>query len=142
MSSLNKVILIGNLGRDPECRFMPNGTAVTNFSIATTESWKDKSGEKQEKTEWHRISTFGNLAEICGVYLKKGSQVYIGGKLLTRKWTDKDGAEKYTTEIIADELKMLGSRPGDSGSAPRQEAPKPATKQPAKVDEFNDDMPF
>ena len=110
MASVNKVILVGNLGRDPETRYMPDGGAVTNFSIATTDSWKDKAGEKQEKTEWHRISTFQRLAEIAGEYLKKGSQVYIEGRLQSRKWTVKDGVEKYTTEIIADKMQMLGSR--------------------------------
>ncbi len=115
MASVNKVILVGNLGKDPETRYMPDGAAVTNFSIATTEQWKDKSGEKQEKTEWHRISTFQRLAEIAGEYLKKGSQVYIEGRLQTRKWTDKDGVEKYTTEIIADRMQMLGSRQGMGG---------------------------
>lgn len=116
MASLNKVLLIGNLGKDPETRFMPNGNAVCNFSIATTESWKDKqSGQKQEKTEWHNISMYGRLAEIAGQYLKKGSSVYIEGRLQTRKWQDKQtGADRYTTEIIADEMKMLGGR-GDGG---------------------------
>lgn len=116
MASLNKVLLIGNLGKDPETRFLPNGNAVCNFSIATTESWKDKqSGQKQEKTEWHNISMYGRLAEIAGQYLKKGSSVYIEGKLQTRKWQDKQtGADRYTTEIIADEMKMLGGR-GDGG---------------------------
>ena len=158
MASLNKVILIGNLGRDPETRYMPDGGAVTNFSIATTETWKDKnSGEKQEKTEWHRITTYRRLAEIAGEYLKKGSQVYIEGKLQTRKWTDKDGAEKYTTEVIADEMKMLGSRQGmgggDSGGSggDYQRPPsgsggasKPAPNKggAAKFDDMDDDIPF
>lgn len=143
MSSINKVILVGHLGREPECRFMPNGTAVTNFSIATSESWKDKaSGEKQEKTEWHRISTFGKLAEICDEYLKKGSQVYIEGKLQTRKWTDKDGAEKYTTEIIADEMKMLGSRQSGESSGDRLPATAPAKSPAGKFDDMDDDIPF
>ncbi len=163
MASLNKVILIGNLGRDPETRYMPDGTAITNFSIATTETWKDKnSGEKQEKTEWHRIATYRRLAEIAGEYLKKGSQVYIEGKLQTRKWTDKDGVEKYTTEIIADEMKMLGSRQGmgggDAGGSDYQRssapsggaggtggaASKPAANKggAAKFDDMDDDIPF
>ncbi len=159
MASVNKVILVGNLGRDPETRYMPDGTAITNFSIATTESWKDKtSGEKQEKTEWHRIATYRRLAEIAGEYLKKGSQVYIEGKLQTRKWTDKDGVEKYTTEIIADEMKMLGSRQGmgggdaggGGGDYPRASAPsaggasKPAANKggAAKFDDMDDDIPF
>ncbi len=157
MASVNKVILVGNLGRDPETRYMPDGTAITNFSIATTESWKDKtSGEKQEKTEWHRIATYRRLAEIAGEYLKKGSQVYIEGKLQTRKWTDKDGVEKYTTEIIADEMKMLGSRQGmgsgdaGGGEYSRASAPspggasKPAANKggAAKFDDMDDDIPF
>lgn len=171
MASLNKVLLIGNLGRDPETRFMPNGNAVCNFSIATTESWKDKqSGQKQEKTEWHNISMYGRLAEIAGQYLKKGSSVYIEGRLQTRKWQDKQtGADRYTTEIIADEMKMLGGR-GDGGgmgggmgggynqqsggddfnqeySAPMQQAPRQAPPQAAakparNFDDFEDDIPF
>ena len=113
MASVNKVIIVGNLGRDPETRYMPNGDAVTNVAVATTESWKDKnSGEKKELTEWHRITFYRKLAEIAGQYLKKGSQVYVEGRLQTRKWTDKDGAERYTTEIIADTMQMLGSRQG------------------------------
>lgn len=110
MASLNKVMLIGSLGRDPEIRYMPNGDAACNLSVATSESWKDKSGEKQERTEWHRISMFGKLAEIAGQYLAKGSSVYLEGKLQTRKWTDKDGVDKYTTEIIADRMQMLGGK--------------------------------
>ncbi len=113
MASVNKVIIVGNLGRDPETRYMPNGDAVTNVAVATTESWKDKnSGEKKELTEWHRITFSRKLAEIAGQYLKKGSQVYVEGRLQTRKWTDKDGVEKYTTEIIADTMQMLGGRAG------------------------------
>jgi len=118
MASVNKVIIVGNLGRDPETRYMPNGEAVTNVAVATTESWKDKnSGEKKELTEWHRITFYRKLAEIAGQYLKKGSQVYVEGRLQTRKWTDKDGVEKYTTEIIADTMQMLGSRQGMGGGA-------------------------
>src|SRR5476649_2264600 len=118
MASINKVILIGNLGRDPETRFLPSGGAVTNISIATTDTWKDKaSGEKKEATEWHRVAFFGRLAEIAGEYLKKGSQVYVEGRLQTRKWQDKDGNDKYTTEIIADTMQMLGSRAGAGGGA-------------------------
>ena len=167
MASVNKVILVGNLGRDPETRYMPDGAAITNFSIATTEQWKDKAGEKQEKTEWHRISTFQRLAEIAGEYLKKGSQVYIEGRLQTRKWTDKDGVEKFTTEIIADKMQMLGSRQGMGGDSeggssgsrgssggggggrdgPRSSssASKPAATAKggaAKFDDFEDDIPF
>lgn len=116
MASVNKVIIVGNLGRDPETRYMPNGEAVTNIAVATTESWKDKqTGEKREQTEWHRIVFYRKLAEIAGQYLKKGSQVYIEGRLFTRKWTDKDGVERYTTEIIADTLQMLGARQGGDG---------------------------
>jgi single-strand DNA-binding protein len=118
MASVNKVIIVGNLGKDPETRYMPSGDAMTNIAVATTDKWKDKaSGEQKEQTEWHRVSFFGKLAEIAGQYLKKGSQVYIEGKLRTRKWTDKDGVEKYTTEVIADSMQMLGSRPGNSQSA-------------------------
>lgn len=114
MASINKVILIGNLGKDPEVRYMPNGDAVTNITLATTETWKDKTGEKQEKTEWHRITFYRRLAEIAGEYLKKGRSVYVEGRLETRKWTDKTGADRYTTEIIANEMKMLGNKPGGS----------------------------
>ena len=156
MASVNKVILIGNLGRDPETRYMPDGGAVTNVSIATTETWKDKNGEKQEKTEWHRVAFFGKLAEIAGEYLKKGSQVYVEGRLQTRKWQDKDGQDKYTTEIVADRMQMLGSRQGMGGGAAggEREAPdrgestrpagKPAGAKPAgsKFDDFEDDIPF
>ncbi len=136
MASLNRVTLIGHLGRDPEMRHLPDGGAVTNFSIATTEQWKDKSGEKQEKTEWHRISTFQKLAEICGEYLKKGSQVYIEGKLQTRKWTDKDGIEKYSTEIIADRMQMLGGKPSEEN---RQQS---KNQKPSSVDNGFEDIPF
>jgi single-strand DNA-binding protein len=110
MASVNKVILIGNLGRDPEMRYMPSGDAIANFSIATTDTWKDKDGQKQERTEWHRISVFGKLAEICGEYLKKGAPVYVEGKLQTRKWQDKEGNERQTTEVVADRMQMLGGR--------------------------------
>src|SRR5229473_2568710 len=113
MASVNKVILVGNLGRDPETRYAPEGGAISNISVATTDTWKDKtSGEKQEKTEWHRVVFFSKLAEIAGEYLKKGSQVYIEGRLQTRKWQDKEGHEKYTTEIVADRMQMQGSRAG------------------------------
>jgi len=122
MASVNKVIIVGNLGRDPETRYMPNGDAVTNVAIATTESWKDKtSGEKKELTEWHRVTFYRKLAEIAGQYLKKGSQVYIEGRLQTRKWTDKENIERYTTEIIADSMQMLGSRQGMGGGAAMDE---------------------
>jgi len=118
MASVNKVIIVGNLGRDPETRYMPSGDAMTSITVATTDSWKDKAtGEKKEQTEWHRISFFGKLAEIAGQYLKKGSQVYIEGSLRTRKYTDKDGVEKYATDIRADTMQMLGSRQGMGGGA-------------------------
>ena len=157
MASVNKVILIGNLGRDPETRYMPDGGAITNISVATTEVWKDKNGEKQEKTEWHRVAFFGKLAEIAGEYLKKGSQVYVEGRLQTRKWQDKDGQDKYTTEIVANAMQMLGSRQGmGGGAAPERESAgereggsaRPAAAKPAakaaggKFDDFEDDIPF
>ena len=158
MASVNKVILIGNLGRDPETRYMPNGEAVTNITIATTETWKDRtSGERQEKTEWHRVTFYRRLAEIAGEYLKKGSQVFIEGRLETRKWTDKEGKDRYTTEIIANEMKMLGSRPG--GGTPNYDASeeggmsrapakaaaaggKPAAKTAGSITDMDDDIPF
>ena len=153
MASVNKVILIGNLGADPETRYLPNGDAVTNIRIATTETWKDKNGEKQEKTEWHRIAFYRRLAEIAGEYLKKGSQVFVEGRLETRKWTDKDGHERYTTEIIANEMKMLGSRGGAGepvdrenreSTTAREPTAKPAgsPKKSGAVDDFDDDIPF
>ena len=155
MASINKVILIGNLGRDPETRYMPDGGAITNISVATTDKWKDKNGEMQEKTEWHRVAFFGKLAEIAGEYLKKGSQVYVEGRLQTRKWQDKDGQDKYTTEIVANQMQMLGSRQGTgSGGSRAAEASggeesggsRPASKAPAKsggkFDDFEDDIPF
>jgi single-strand DNA-binding protein len=171
MASVNKVIIVGNLGRDPETRYMPNGEAVTNVAVATTESWKDKnSGEKKELTEWHRITFYRKLAEIAGQYLKKGSQIYIEGRLQTRKWQDKDGVERYTTEIIADSMQMLGSRQGGGGggpsmddgasygggggsSAPRQSAgggasgggaprQQPASRPAQNFSDMDDDIPF
>ena len=151
MASVNKVIVVGNLGKDPETRFMPDGKAVCNFSVATTDTWKDKTtGEKKEATEWHRISTFGRLAEICGEYLKKGSQVYIEGKLRTRKWQDKEGQDRYTTEIIADAMQMLGSRSGMGGGEPRAEMrepsaageSRPAKKPAGQFQDMDDDIPF
>ncbi len=121
MASVNKVILVGNLGKDPETRYMPNGDQVTNITIATSENWKDKSsGEQKEATEWHRVVFFRRLAEIAGQYLKKGSQVYVEGSLKTRKWQDKDGQDRYTTEIVADEMKMLGKREGMGDAPPRE----------------------
>ena len=157
MASINKVMLIGNLGKDPEIRYMPSGDAIANLTLATTENWKDKAGEKQEKTEWHRISMFGRLAEIAGEYLKKGSSVYIEGKLQTRKWQDKEGNDRYTTEIVAHEMKMLGSRAsgGDTGmerSAPGTgggsraarpaSAPAGAATGGSGFDDMEDDIPF
>ena len=150
MASVNKVIVVGNLGKDPESRFMPDGKAVCNFSVATTDTWKDKAtGEKKVATEWHRISTFGRLAEICGEYLKKGSQVYIEGKLRTRKWQDKEGQDRYTTEIIADAMQMLGSRSGmGSGDSREMREPaasaesRPAKKPAGQFQDMDDDIPF
>ena len=153
MASVNKVILIGNLGADPETRYLPSGDAVANIRIATTEVWKDKGGEKQEHTEWHRISFFGKLAEIAGEYLKKGSPVYIEGRIRTRKWQDKEGQDRYSTEIVADRMQLLGSRGGGTESAarePKAAAPaesgggaKPAAKKSgASFDDMDDDIPF
>ncbi len=113
MASVNKAIIVGNIGRDPETRYLPNGDAVTNISVATTEKWKDKSGKQQEKTEWHRVCFFGKLAEIAGEYLKKGSAVYIEGRIETQEYTDKDGMKKYSTQIIANQMQMLGGK-GDA----------------------------
>ena len=148
---VNKVILVGNLGKDPEVRYMSNGNAVCNAVLATSESWKDKqTGEQKEKTEWHNIVFYRRLAEIAGEYLKKGSQVYIEGKLQTRKWQDKSGNDRYTTEIIANEMQMLGSRGGGGsadfggGSASRS-APAASAQAPAAAavaDDFDDDIPF
>jgi len=156
MPSVNKVILLGNLGSDPEVRFMPNGEAVCNFSIATTESWKDKAGEKKEKTDWHNIVMYRKLAEIAGEYLKKGRPVYIEGRIQTRKWQTKEGQDRYTTEVIAANMQMLGGK--DSASATRssdqefnQTTPsKEKSESPAagsspaasSFDEFEDDIPF
>jgi single-strand DNA-binding protein len=150
MASVNKVIVVGNLGKDPETRFMPDGKAVCNFSVATTDTWKDKAtGEKKEATEWHRVSSFGRLAEICGEYLKKGSQVYVEGKLRTRKWQDKEGQDRYTTEIIADAMQMLGSRSGMGGGEAREMREpsaggesKPAKKPAGQFQDMDDDIPF
>ncbi|MBI5790974.1 MAG: single-stranded DNA-binding protein [Rhodocyclales bacterium] len=152
MASVNKVIIVGNLGRDPEVRYTPNGDSITNVTIATTDTWKDKAtGEKKEATEWHRVVFFGKLAEIAGQYLKKGRQVYVEGALRTRKWTDKEGQERYTTEIVASEMKMLGSREGMSDAPPREgggsagggnrpaAAPQPAG---GNFNDFEDDIPF
>ena len=153
---INKVILVGNLGKDPEAKFMPNGNAVTNITVATSESWKDKqTGQQQERTEWHRIVFFNRLAEIASEYLKKGSKVYIEGSLRTRKWQGQDGQDRYTTEIVASEMQMLDSR----GGSPAYDNPAPATQpqsnqqpnqQPSSTasapntgfDSFDDDIPF
>ena len=143
MASVNKVILIGNLGQDPEMKYMPNGNAVANFSIATTESWKTQSGEAKEKTEWHKIVAFRKLAEICGQYLKKGKSVYIEGKIQTRTWDDKDGIKRYTTEVIADQMTMLSrSNDSDSGSdsGSAYVPPSGSGKPNAQLEE--DDLPF
>jgi len=156
MASVNKVILVGNLGRDPETKYMPDGAALTNASIATSFQWTDKaSGEKKEETEWHRVVFRGRLAEIAGEYLKKGSQVYVEGRLRTRKWQDKEGQDRYTTEISVDSMQMLGSRSGsgeprgepmDARSsepkAPAAAGASGAAKKPGKFDDMEDDIPF
>ena len=155
MASVNKVILIGNLGADPETRYLPSGDAVTNIRIATSEKWKDKSGEQQEHTEWHRIAFFGKLAEIAGEYLKKGSPVYVEGRIRTRKWQDKEsGQDRYSTEIVADRMQMLGGRGGGSGGAePMNREPAAAAagggggkalgkKGGGAFDQMDDDIPF
>jgi single-strand DNA-binding protein len=152
MASVNKVILIGNLGKDPETRYMPNGEAVTNITLATTETWKDKNGEKQEKTEWHRVTFYRKLAEIAGEYLKKGRPVYVEGRLETRKWTDKAGVERYTTEIIANDMKMLGSKPGgttfdapdreEGGFASSTSSSRAPARSSGGFDDMDDDIPF
>jgi len=162
---VNKVILVGHLGADPEVRYMPNGGAVANVTVATTESWKDKSsGEQQEKTEWHRVVFFARLAEIVGEYLKKGSQMYVEGRLQTRKWQDKSGVDRYTTEIVASEMQMLGGRGGAGGgaganagssagnygggqsqapaAAPASAAAPAAAAAGGSYDDFDDDIPF
>ena len=145
--SLNKVILIGNLGRDPEVRYMPNGEAVCNFSIATDETWKDQSGQRQTKTEWHAITLYRRMAEVAGQYLKKGSQVYIEGRIQSRKYTGKDGIERTAYEIIGSEMKMLGGKAeGSSESANTAEPPAPPRRQaptaPAQPVDDIDDVPF
>ena len=149
MASVNKVIIVGNLGADPETRYTPGGDAVTNIRVATTDRWKDKtSGEMKEATEWHRIAFFGRLAEVAGQYLKKGSQVYVEGSLRTRKWQDKDGQDRYSTDIRADVMQMLGRREGGGEppaerAEPRGEPKAPAAKKPAgKFDDMEDDIPF
>lgn len=150
---VNKVILIGNLGRDPEVRYMPSGSAVANVALATSEQWKDKqTGEQQERTEWHNVVFFNRLAEIVGEYLKKGSQVYVEGSLRTRKWQDKNGNDRYTTEIVANEMQMLGGRGGGSGGGSNASnydynqdnagSRQPASAPASSSDDFDDDIPF
>lgn len=155
MASVNKVILIGNLGRDPETRYLPSGDAVTNISIATTEKWRDKGGEQQEHTEWHRVAFFGKTAEIAGEYLKKGSPVYVEGRIRTRKWQDKEsGQDRYSTEIVADRMQLLGSRGGGGAEPMAREPREPATagasgggraapkKGGGNFEQMDDDIPF
>ncbi|MDH3431158.1 MAG: single-stranded DNA-binding protein [Gammaproteobacteria bacterium] len=142
---INKVIIVGNLGSDPETRYMPSGSAVTNLTVATNESWKDKqTGEQKDRTEWHKVAMFNRLAEVAAEYLRKGSQVYIEGKLRTRKWQDKNGQDRWTTEIIADEMQMLGGR-GGGGSAAMGSSQDSGPSSPppqAGPDDFDDDIPF
>jgi single-strand DNA-binding protein len=156
--SVNKVILIGRLGKDPETRYMPNGEAVTNVTLATSENWKDKSGVKQEKTEWHNLTFYRRLAEVAGEYLKKGSMIYVEGKLQTRKWQDKEGKDRYTTEILVNEMTMLGGKstggsfevveeqpsatPRPAASRPAAPATPPASAPGRSFDNFDDDIPF
>ncbi len=142
---VNKVIIIGNLGQDPDTRYMPSGSAVTNLRVATNESWKDKqTGEQKDRTEWHSIAMFGRLAEISAEYLRKGSQVYIEGKLRTRKWQDKQGNDRYTTEIVADEMQMLGGRSGAGAPAMNEPGDAGDSRPPPRssADDFDDDIPF
>lgn len=146
---INKVILIGNLGKDPEIRYTPGGDAIANLTIATSESWKDKqSGEQKEITEWHRVVAYGRLAQIMGEYLKKGSKVYVEGSLRTRKWQDKDGQDRYTTEVRCNEMQMLDGRGGGDQGAQQRGGGRPQSNQPAMADEgfngpaFDDDIPF
>ena len=160
MASVNKVIIIGNLGKDPEVRYLPSGSAICNITVATSRQWKDKtSGDRHEETEWHRITFFDRMAEIAGEYLKKGRPVYVEGRLKTRKYTDKDGVEKYATDIVATEMQLLGGREGGGGGgdegggmgnaprsapapAPRPAPSKPAAKSATGFDDMDDDIPF
>ncbi|MFC1513885.1 single-stranded DNA-binding protein [candidate division KSB1 bacterium] len=142
MASINKVLLIGNLGRDPELKYMPSGDAVCNFTLATTETWKDRDGNQQDRTEWHNIVAFRRLAEICGEYLKKGKQVYIEGKIQTRSWEDKDGQKRYMTEIVADQMKMLGRRDDDAGDSYSPPQSSTNKKSAPSVSDDDDDLPF
>jgi single-strand DNA-binding protein len=143
MASVNKVILVGNLGADPDLRYLPSGDAVVNLRLATTDQWKDKDGNKQESTEWHRVSYFGRQAEVCGQFLKKGSQIYVEGSIRTRKYTDKDGQERYSKEIKGERMQMLGGR-GDSGESSRTNTgTRPAPAPSGGFDDgFDDDIPF
>ena len=157
MASVNKVILVGNLGKDPETRYTADGAAITNITLATSRRYKDSSGQQQEETEWHRVAFFGRLAEIAGEYLKKGRSVYVEGRLRTRKWQDKEGQDRYTTEIVAENMQMLGGREGMGGGAagadfeteepapraPVRQAARPAPSKPApNIAEMDDDIPF
>jgi len=152
MASVNKVILVGNLGRDPETRYTTSGDAVTNIRLATTDTWKDKNGEKQERTEWHNVVFYGRQAEIAGEYLKKGRQIYVEGRIQTRKWQDKEGQDRYTTEVVADRMQMLGSREGGGAPSGADESPTrerasagakgAATPAKKNVDDLDDDIPF
>ena len=145
---INKVILVGHLGRDPEVRYSPSGAAIANVTIATSEGWKDKqTGEQKERTEWHRVVFFSRLAEIAGEYLRKGSQVYVEGRLQTRKWQDQNGQDRYTTEIVANEMQMLGGRGGSGGQSTStnnqfDQSPQPTQSAPKDFDDFDDDIPF
>ena len=138
MASLNKVLIIGNLGSDPTTRYLPNGDAVTNITVATTDTWKDKNGEKQQKTEWHRVTFYRKLAEIAGEHLKKGSPVYVEGRLETKEWEDKEGIKRQTTGIIADKMQMLGSKQGNSDTRERAKT----ETQSGGFDDMVDDIPF
>jgi single-strand DNA-binding protein len=153
MASVNKVILIGNLGADPEIRYLPSGDAVANLRVATTEVWKDKNGEKQERTEWHRVAFFGRQAEICGQYLRKGSSVYIEGSLQTRKWQNKEGQDQYTTEIRGDRMQMLGGRgatnsfevvdqAGGGTNSGQTRSTTPSNDPVGNINDLDDDIPF
>ncbi|MBU2764716.1 single-stranded DNA-binding protein [Acidithiobacillus ferrivorans] len=155
MAGVNKVILLGHLGRDPEMRYQPSGGAIANFSVATSETFKDKEGNKQERTEWHRVVLFGRTAEIAGEYLRKGSMAYVEGRLQTRKWTDKEGQERYTTEIVGDRLQLVGARGGGgaasfdeedqsrpSGGSSSAGSSRKSEMPPAPAEDFDDDIPF